>query len=126
MRSGHDTPAADLGGTYPASPGWMVPTRRRKAVRRARGHARLIAARVLAVLEEVPSGLSAHEIAHRLALPVSTVAPRLSELRHDGRIAPSGRRTRNPSGSTANIWTLWPDDLPYVDALSIALDEIGW
>src|SRR5256885_9237345 len=26
MHNGHDTTAADLGGTYPASPGWREPT----------------------------------------------------------------------------------------------------
>ena len=26
MRNGHDTAAADLAGTYPASPGWREPT----------------------------------------------------------------------------------------------------
>lgn len=69
-----------------------------------RGYARLIAARILAFLQEFPSGLSTHEVAQRLALPYTTVAPRLSELRRDGQVRASGCRTRNESGFTANVW----------------------
>ena len=125
MRSGHDTTAADLGGTLPAPPAWSKPTTRRKAARRRTGYARLIRARIVTLLTEMPSGLSAHEIAARLSLPIKTVAPRMSELRRGGMIKASGKRTKNKSGFTAHIWELWLAGAPYVDAASIFADEIA-
>ena len=123
MRHAHDTAAADLTGTYPASPGWSQPTTSREAARRFAGRSKLLRQRVLATLEEVPSGMSAHEIARRLALPPSAVQPRVSELRREGKIKPSGWRTKNDSGVSAHAWVLWPEGTPYVDAPSIAPDE---
>jgi hypothetical protein len=73
------------------------------------GYAKLIAAHVLALLEE--------------AFPITTVAPRLSELRCDGHIKPSGGRTRNGIGFTTHIRALWPEGTPYIDAPSIAAGE---
>lgn len=50
-------------------------------------------------------GLTADEAAERLQLSPFTVRPRVTELRHAGRIVDSGRRRANRSGATAIVWT---------------------
>lgn len=108
---------------YPEVPGWRDPTTSLDAAKRVKDKSKVLRARILAHLELVPLGLSAHEIARSLELPSSVVQPRLSELRSAGRIKPSGRRVRNESGATAHIWVLWPEGRPRAYAPAIASEE---
>src|SRR5882724_1407718 len=115
------TPASRAMG-YPASPGWREPTTSREGAERVARCADVIRARVLTLLAAIPAGLSVHEIAARMRLPVSSVAPRISQLRNDSRIKRSGRRRRNASGSTAHIWVMWPDGTPRGESKATAID----
>src|SRR5437588_2238398 len=92
-----ETSLAPRATNYPALPGWREPTTSREAAHRVACCAEVVRARVVGLLAAVPEGLSVHEIAARMRLPVSSVAPRISQLRNDGRIKPSGRRRRNAS-----------------------------
>ena len=59
---------------------------------------------VLEILAAAPDGLTADEIAARLAASVLAVRPRVSELFHAGRIEKSGERRLNQSGLAAHVW----------------------
>lgn len=59
---------------------------------------------VLEVLAASPDGLTADEIAAKLAASVLAVRPRVSELFHGGRIEKSGERRLNQSGLAAYVW----------------------
>jgi DNA-directed RNA polymerase specialized sigma24 family protein len=106
----------------PTSPGRREPTNSREAAECVARCGDVIRALVVALLAAVPAGLSVHEIAARMRLPVSSVAPRISQLRNDGRIKRSGRRRRNASGSTAHIWVTWPDGTPRGESKATAID----
>jgi predicted ArsR family transcriptional regulator len=59
---------------------------------------------VLEILAAAPDGLTADEIAARLAASVLAVRPRVSELFHAGMIEKSGARRLNQSGLAAHVW----------------------
>lgn len=59
---------------------------------------------VLGVLAAAPCGLTADEIAARLAESVLAVRPRVSELFHAGLIEKTGERRPNASGLNAHVW----------------------
>ena len=59
---------------------------------------------VLEILAAAPDGLTADEIAARLAESVLAVRPRVSELFHAGAIEKSGERRLNRSGLAAHVW----------------------
>jgi predicted transcriptional regulator len=61
---------------------------------------------VLALLAKHPEGLTTHEIAARLLLPVASIQPRVSELRNLGRIESTGKRRRNATGASAAVMRL--------------------
>ena len=59
---------------------------------------------VLEVLAAAPAGLTADEIAAKLAASVLAVRPRVSELFHAGQIVKTGERRTNESGLRAYVW----------------------
>jgi hypothetical protein len=59
---------------------------------------------VLEVLAAAPAGLTADEIAAKLAASVLAVRPRVSELFHAGQIVKTGERRTNASGLRAYVW----------------------
>jgi DNA-binding transcriptional ArsR family regulator len=61
---------------------------------------------VLDLLAKHPEGLTTHEIAARLLLPVPSIQPRVSELRNLKRIEATGARRRNASGMSAAVFRL--------------------
>jgi predicted ArsR family transcriptional regulator len=63
---------------------------------------------VLEILAAAPDGLTADEIAARLAASVLAVRPRVSELFHAGMIEKSGERRLNQSGLAAHVWKKRP------------------
>lgn len=101
---------------YPDKPGSRGAAASRDAAEMFVGRAKVIRGRVLSLLKDALTGLSTHQVAERLRLPVTTVARQLTELRREGRIKPSGRRRRNESGATAHVWLLWPEGAAYVVA----------
>jgi DNA-directed RNA polymerase specialized sigma24 family protein len=94
---------------YPESPGWRDPTTSREAAERIAGRAASLRELVRAVIASKPSGISVHEIAGILEVPVATIQPRVSELRRLGDIKPSGERCKNESGASAHRWILRAD-----------------
>ena len=77
----------------------QAPTAPRTSVRTER-----LRALVLELLAAVPSGLTADEIAAKLAESVLAVRPRVSELFHAGVIEKTGERRPNASGLNAHVW----------------------
>jgi hypothetical protein len=71
---------------YPETPGGRDPTTSRDAARRVKDRSKVLRARILALLNLEPFGLSANQIADNLRLSATVVTPRLSELRSAGRI----------------------------------------
>jgi predicted ArsR family transcriptional regulator len=65
-------------------------------------------ARVLELLAATPAGLTADEIAAKLAESVLAIRPRVSELFHAGLIEKTGARRRNASGLSAHVWKKAP------------------
>ena len=59
---------------------------------------------VLEVLAAAPGGLTADEIAAKLAESVLAVRPRVSELFHAAKIEKTGERRLNQSGLAAHVW----------------------
>ena len=68
------------------------------------GRTERLRALVLEVLGAAPGGLTADEIAAKLAASVLAVRPRVSELFHAARIEKTGERRRNQSGLAAHVW----------------------
>ena len=48
--------------------------------------------------------MTADEIAARLGASVLSIRPRVTELRKEGLIEPTGERRPNRSGRSANVW----------------------
>jgi predicted ArsR family transcriptional regulator len=90
--------------TYPESTGWKTdspPTSKaaglavedRAATLREQAYGRLVCA-----------PCTADEVAEELHESVLAIRPRLSELRAQGRIEPTGERRKNASGHSAAVW----------------------
>lgn len=96
-----------LGDTpYPQRPGWKEPTTSRDAALAVASTADHRRALVFDVIQAAGDyGATADEVAKRLALPVTSVRPRVTELNKAGRITevPGVRRT-NDNGMTAKVW----------------------
>ena len=89
---------------YPLSPGFKEPTTSRTAARMIAPNARTLCALVLRTIRESADGLTADEAAAIIRLNILTVRPRVSELREQGKVIPSGRRRKNESGMSATVW----------------------
>ena len=87
---------------YPTRPGYKEPTTSKAAAEAISGRAATLRDRVFAVICASP--VTADEVAERLGETVLAIRPRLSELRKDGRIEPSGERRKNASGISAHVW----------------------
>ena len=68
------------------------------------GRTERLRALVLEVLAAAPGGLTADEIAAKLAASVLAVRPRVSELFHAARIEKTGERRLNQTGLSAYVW----------------------
>ena len=68
------------------------------------GRTERLRALVLEVLAAAPDGLTADEIAAKLAASVLAVRPRVSELFHAAKIEKTGERRLNESGLAAHVW----------------------
>lgn len=68
----------------------------------------------LAILKALRAhSLTTHELSEHLKIPYSSLQPRTSELRAQGKIIDSGRRRKNPSGIKTIVWALvTEDDVP--------------
>jgi predicted ArsR family transcriptional regulator len=95
-------------GTYPGSPGWKEPTTSREAAERIASTAANVRHLVMGCVINHPAGMTADEIAVYLGIDKLTVRPRLSELRAEGRIEPTGMRRKNASGHSAMTWRATP------------------
>lgn len=89
--------------TYPNAAGFKEPTTSREAAESTD------APRLRAMVEHamrIFGPMTADETAYKLALPILSVRPRLSELRRLGRIVSTGQRRKNRSGKSAIVWAL--------------------
>lgn len=90
--------------TYPQATGWKTedPPTSRLAGLAEEGRAATLRdeARTLLAYQD----LTADECAALMESTVLAVRPRLSELRAQGRIEPTGERRRNASGHSAAVW----------------------
>lgn len=93
--------------SYPDRPGYKTEGTSKEAATAITGHAKTVRDRVLAYITE-HAGITADEIANAMGLSILTVRPRVSELRRQGWIEPTGERFCNSSGMSANAWTLAP------------------
>ena len=83
----------------------LLPETAKKAAARTNvARTERLRALVLEVLAAAPSGLTADEIAAKLAASVLAVRPRVSELFHGGEIVKTGERRTNASGLRAYVW----------------------
>lgn len=94
-----------LGDTpYPLAPGFKE---RGGASEQAAAEIKPAAAtlreQVLAAIRISPA--TADEVAERLRVSILAIRPRLSELRAQGKIEPTGERRENASGKYATVWT---------------------
>lgn len=64
----------------------------------------------------VSGGLTANEIADRLAIDVRYIRPRLTELRKAGRLFITGEKRANALGRASNVWALFPKKATAKDA----------
>ena len=91
--------------TYPRSAGWRDPTTSRDNALRieATGRARTLRDTVRAFFDE--GGIdTADGLALRLGLPFRAIQPRVSELRAQGYIKPTGERRLGSGGGTCHVW----------------------
>ena len=93
-----------MNATYPSVPGYKTnhPDTSKAAAKAERGRAETLRSLVYSLLTE--EDLTADECAERLRESVLAVRPRLSELRADGKIDPTGARRCNASGHRAAVW----------------------
>ena len=91
---------------YPDAPGFKSAGTSEAAAVKIAPHAVNVRQRVRGVIEVHPAGITADEIAVALELSILTVRPRVSELRRNGKIEPTGDRRCNESGMTASSWRL--------------------
>ena len=89
---------------YPRTPGWQDVRTSIEAAEKIADRAMPIRAKVLFVLQRWPEpGLTADEIAERLAMSPFTIRPRVCELNKQGLIEDSGLCRENESGARAII-----------------------
>lgn len=88
---------------YPQAPGFKEATTSRDAAEKIGATVNERRAAVLREIASAPNGLTADEVASRLGLSVLAVRPRVSELKADGKIVPTGERRPNSSGLLAKV-----------------------
>lgn len=91
--------------TYPQAAGYKEPgATSQQAAEATVPRAQLLRLKVLDQLRRQPA--TADEVAERLDESILSVRPRLSELRAQKLIEPSGNRRKNRSGASAAEWRL--------------------
>lgn len=90
--------------TYPESTGWKTdsPPTSKAAGLAEEDRAATLRDEVRTLLTY--QGMTADECAAHMGASVLAVRPRLSELRAQGKIEPTGERRRNASGHSAAVW----------------------
>ena len=91
---------------YPATPGWKTdsPPTSKAAGLEVEDRAATLRQMVAERLAEGPA--TADEVAEAIGATVLATRPRLSELRAQGKIEPTGDRRRNESGHSASVWKI--------------------
>lgn len=93
------------GPEYPDAPGFKwTDTSKAAAEAIAPKLGRLQRLALAAIRDRAERGLTADELADRLALDRYSIQPRTSELRRKALIVDSGLRRRNASGKAAIVW----------------------
>ena len=92
--------------TYPHRPGHRRTDTSMAVADDMAPSARTLRAKVLAVLNFRPGGMTADDCADLLGIDKLSIRPRVSELRELGQVRDSGRRSPNASGKMAIIWVL--------------------
>ena len=100
-----DAMHGDAPFAYPRAPGYREQTTSRAAARVVAAGAGALRERVFAVIRAAGArGLTADEAAAALGETILCIRPRVSELRAEGRIEPTGERRKNDSGLSAKAW----------------------
>jgi hypothetical protein len=89
---------------YPKAPGFKERGGTSEQVAReiCAGQAKALRDVVYEVIKWLPR--TSDEVAEALHMSILTIRPRLSELRAEGKIVPTGVRRRNASGKMATVW----------------------
>lgn len=88
---------------YPERPGYRERVTSKAAADSIVESAETLRAKVLESLRDRPA--TVHEMAERLGRAISSVQPRFSELRGQGKIEPTGEQRVNPTSSKrAHVW----------------------
>lgn len=82
-----------------------------EAARQIEPKAATLRAEVLDVLKRHPRGLDCDEVAEKLGRYFGSVRPRITELKNDGLIVDSGRRSESRWGKKVIVW-LHKDNVP--------------
>lgn len=95
---------------YPRSPGWKEPTTSKAAAKAAQEFSSALCGKVLLAISQSPGGLTADEAAQAVGADRLAIRPRITELRHLGKIERVPDVTRaNASGRQAAVWRRKPD-----------------
>jgi hypothetical protein len=94
---------------YPRRPGARDRATSREAAAKIATIADTLRAKVLATIRANPEGLTADEVAKRIATSILSVRPRVSELVAGGNIKRSVTRRKNESGMSAAVWVINAD-----------------
>src|SRR5262245_28724776 len=88
--------------TYPETPGYKAVGPSSEAAKKVTGHAATIRERVFQFLQsEHPASFTSDQIATHLGISFQSVRLRVSELHRQGEIEPTGTRSKNVSGMSA-------------------------
>lgn len=100
---------ADLFDEYPARPGWKREETSALAAEAIAEKAPILRARCLAEIAAAPAGMTGNELADKLGWDITSVRPRISELRRMGKVRKregDGARRPTPSGCSAIVWEI--------------------
>lgn len=90
--------------SYPNSPGWKAQETSRRAAMKMKKFDSGIRAMALNQIRQKP--MTADEVAEELALPVTSVRPRVSQLAKLGLIVDTGIRKENEAGNPMIVWRI--------------------
>ena len=92
-----------FGERYPIAPGYKVSGTSQESAQRIAPQVKGLRAKVLASLSN-HGPATPDETAERLGLSILSIRPRFSELKEIGLIEETGKRRRNDSGHSAEVW----------------------
>ena len=87
---------------YPTHPGWKKTDTSKQAAKEIAPKAENLRNIVFRMIKANP--MSADEVAATLNIDITTIRPRVSELRNMGKIEDSGVRSRTRSGKRCIVW----------------------